>query len=794
MAVGEVKRVAVGIWSLRAYAVLSGIVGLCLLVGGAQLLLLGGSPYYFLAGVAVLISAVLLWRTDFRGALVYVGMLAATLVWALWEAGLDGWALVPRLAAPAIFGLWLLTPWTRRALGRRPISAWWWAGGAAALLVALGLAVHASGPDPMDGPRTAASSPGAAQTEWRAWGNSQGGTRYADVDQLTPENVAGLEVAWQFETRATPRPGGAAGLAFETVPLKIGNTLYACSPHNVIFAIDAVTGKQIWKYDPKTDDRGLAFANCRGVAYHAVPAAPDVPCAARVYTTTIDARLIAIDARNGTPCAGFGNGGTVDLRAGIGRHAKALYYVTSAPIVSGGVLVTGSYALDGQSINEPSGVVRAFDLISGQMVWAFDPANPGSGAPLQPGQTFKPGTPNMWSMASTDEKLGLVYLPMGVATPDFFGGFRSPEVERFSNAIVAVDNKTGKVRWVFQIVHHDLWDYDVAAQPVLTDFRSNGQLRPALITISKTADAFVLDRETGQPLSRVVERRVPQGAVPGDFTAPTQPFSVDMPNFTGPEPTEKRAWGLTPLDQLWCRIAFKKMRYEGRYTPPREDVSIMFPGSGGGVNWGSVSIDEGRRIMIVNSTHMPMHNQLITAEEVVRRGMQKIEIGGPGVSLELFRLGVPQWGAPYGGVVNNPFLSPLRVPCMQPPYGTVSAVNLDTRKVMWSKPIGLADRMGPLGMSSLLPVTMGLPTLGGSLTTRGGLTFIATTPDRRLRAYETVTGRLLWQADLPANANAIPMSYIGADGRQYIVIAAGGSTALAFNDKNILMAFALKKR
>lgn len=795
MGVVDVERPAARGWGLRLYAILTGIVALGLLAGGVQLMVLGGSPYYLITGLSVAAVAVLLWRGDFRGARLYGAMLVATLVWALWEAGLDGWALVPRLLAPAIFGLWLVTPWARRALGRKPIAGWWWLAGLAAIVVVLGAAIHAGQPDTIDRKSTIASSAGLTPTEWHAWGNSPGGTRYAEAGQLTPENVAGLEVAWTLETHARPRPGGAAGLAFETVPLKIGNTLFACSPHNVIFAIDAVSGKQLWTYDPKTDDEGLAFANCRGVAYHAAPSmAPDAACAARVYTTTIDARLIAVDARDGKPCADFGTGGSVDLRAGIGPHPKSVYYVTSAPTISGGVIVTGSYALDGQSVNEPSGVIRAYDLVSGKMAWAFDPARPDSGAPLQPGQTFAPGTPNMWSMASTDEKLGLIYLPMGVATPDFFGGFRSPEVERFSNAVVAVDNKTGKVRWVYQIVHHDLWDYDVAAQPVLTDVRIGGKVRPALISVSKTADAFVLDRETGQPLSRVVERPVPQGAVPGDFTAPTQPFSVDMPNFTGPEPSEKRAWGLTPFDQLWCRIAFRKMRYEGRFTPPRMDVSLTFPGSGGGVNWGSVSVDEGRRIMIVNSTHMPVHNQLITAAEVVKRGMKKIPMVGEGPSLELFRLGVPQWGAPYGGVVNKPFLSPLSVPCMQPPFGTISAVDLDTRKVIWSKPIGLADRMGPMGLPSLLPVNMGLPTLGGSLTTKGGLTFIASTPDRRLRAYETATGRLLWQTDMPANANAIPMSYIADDGRQYVVIASGGSSALQYNDRNVLIAYALKKR
>lgn len=791
----EIERPAARGWGLRLYALLAGLIALGLLAGGVQLVLLGGSPYYLLAGLTVAAVAVLLWRGDARGAWLYGAMLVATLVWALWEAGLDGWALIPRLLAPAMFGLWLVTPWGRRALGRAPISTWWWLAGLAVIVVGLGGAILSSRPISIERTGTVASAARPAATEWHAWGNSTGGTRYAEAGELTPENVTGLEVAWTLETHAKPRPGGAAALAFETVPLKIGNTLFACSPHNVIFAVDAVSGKRLWTYDPKTDDEGLAFANCRGVAYHAVPsAAPDSVCAARIYTTTIDARLIAVDAHTGKPCTDFGNGGMVNLRDGLGPHPKSFYYVTSAPTVSGDVLVTGSYLLDGQSMNEPSGVIRGYNLVTGQMVWAFDPARPDSGAPLQPGQTFAPGTPNMWSMASTDEKLGLVYLPMGVATPDFFGGYRTPEVEKFSNAIVAVDNKTGRVRWVYQFVHHDLWDYDIASQPVLTDFVVNGKVRPALISVSKHAQAFVLDRETGQPLSRVVERPVPQGAVPGDFTAPTQPFSVDMPNFAGPEPSEKRAWGLTPFDQLWCRIAFKKMRYEGPYTPPRTDVSLQFPGSGGGINWGSVSVDEGRHIMIVNSTHMPMHNQLITTAEVIKRGMTKVPNVGKGPSLESFRLGVPQWGAPYGGVTNKPFLSPLSVPCMQPPFGTISAVDLDTRKVIWSKPIGLADRMGPMGLPSLLPVTMGLPSLGGSLTTKGGLTFIASTPDRRLRAYETATGRLLWQTDLPANANAIPMSYIGDDGRQYVVIASGGSSALAYNDKNILVAYALKKR
>lgn len=778
---------------LRAYAAFILLCGAAIGIGGVRLLLLGGSFYYAVDGLALVAAGALLWQADRRGALLYAATLLVALAWGLWEAGPDPWALLPRVIVPALVGAWLLAPWTRRALGLAPLPVAGLGAGFLAGIVLLGYAVIAS--QPAGGANEAASAPPATTpSEWLAFGNSKAGTRYAAIDQLTPANVSRLELAWTFATHAAPRPGGAAALAFEAPPLKVGDTLYTCSPHNIIFAIDAVSGAERWRFDPKADDSGLAFIVCRGIAYHRFADAPEGgPCAERLYMGTIDARLVAIDARGGKRCADFGNHGEINLRDGIGPHPNGFYFVTSPPTISGKVVVTGSYVLDSQATGEPSGVVRAFDLASGQLVWAFDPARPDEPAPLPPGQTYPTGTPNMWSVGSTDEELGLVYLPFGVATPDFFGGLRTPNIERFSNSIVAVDNATGKMRWTFQVVHHDLWDYDVAAQPVLTTVRSNGKDVKVLISISKTGDAFLLNRETGAPVAPVEERAVPQGAVKGDFTAPTQPFSVAMPSFAGPVLSEARTWGITPLDHLWCRIAYASMRYEGRYTPPRLDTSLEMPSNAGGVNWGSVSVDEGRRIMIVNNTMVPSHNQLITREQAIARGMKRTDPGGHGPSLEQFYLGVPMWGTPYGAITNLPFLSPLGVPCVQPPFGTINAVDLDGRKLLWSKPIGLADRLGPWGIPTHLPVTMGLPSLGGSVTTRGGLTFIGSTPDRRIRAYETATGKLLWQHDLPANANANPMTYIGSDGRQYVVIAAGGSAALASNEKNVLVAFAVPR-
>jgi membrane-bound PQQ-dependent dehydrogenase (glucose/quinate/shikimate family) len=776
---GRPSRIAV-----RLVASLLAPIALVLTAGGGQLVLLGGSPYYLVAGLLIIAAAILLWRGDRRGVWIYAAMLAATLVWALWETGGDPWALAPRIIGPAIIGLLLLLPPVRRGYGAPPIHGGWFVGGGVLIVLLFACGAWLSQPVATD---DAAPWPAAApSSEWRQWGNGAGGDRFATAAQITPANVARLQPAWSFETGAKPRPGGAGALAFEATPIKIGNRLFLCSPHNVIFALDATSGRQLWRFDPQTKDMGHAFANCRGVAYHAF-ADPAAPCGERIYSATIDARLIAIDARTGARCRDFGRDGEVSLTDGIGNYASVLYYVTSTPVVSGNVVVTGSYGLDGQKMDQPSGVVRGYDLASGKPVWAFDPADPERGTPQA---RYAPGTPNMWSVASSDEKLGLVYLPFGVATPDFFGGRRSPGAERFSNAIVAVDNRTGRPRWTFQTVHHDLWDYDVASQPVLTDIRVGDRMVPALVSISKTGQSFILDRATGQPLSPVVEKPVPQGAAPGDWTAPTQPFSVDMPVFGAPPLTEATMWGLTPIDQLWCRIAFRKLRYDGAFTPPRQDWSIQYPGSAGGVNWGSVSIDRQRRIMIVNSTNMPTLNHLISAEEVRALGLGPMGTPGQTPSLERFRLGVPQTGAPYGAQ-NHMFLSPLGVPCIQPPFGTLSAVDLDSRALLWSRPIGMADSMGPLGIPSRLPFTIGLPTLGGSITTASGLTFIASTPDRRLRAIETATGRLLWQTRLPASANATPMTYVGNDGRQYLVIAAGGSAALASNERNVLVAYAL---
>lgn len=782
------------------------LTGGAMLAGGVRLLTLGGSAYYAISGVALLAVAFLLWRGKKLAAILYGLFLLATWIWALWESGGNGWALLPRVALFTGIGLFFLLPWTGRHLG---LSQGLRRTGLIALVVILAaglLALVASlltgHRDGEGGSDLSAVAFDAVPTEWLSWGKDQGGARFADVGQITPDNVGALEVAWTYETGAAPMEGGAPALAFEVTPLKIGETLYGCTPHNIVFALDAATGKELWRHDPQVDQAGLAFANCRGVAYadlseRGLAAASDSDgdapaCVRRLYMGTIDARLLSIDAETGKPCPGFGDNGAVSMRKNIGPHEKMYYYYTSAPTVSGNVVVIGSYGFDGQILRQPSGVVRAYDLTTGRQSWDFDPAQPDRTEPMGEDELYEPGSPNSWSVSSTDEELGLVYVPFGVATPDYYGGERTKSGERFSNAIVALDNKTGEIRWEFQTVHHDIWDYDIASQPMLADIELGGKQVAALISISKTGDIFVLDRATGKPLSRVVERRVPAQGGPGERVSPTQPFSIDMPDFAGGRLTERQMWGLTPFDQLWCRIEFRSLRYDGRYTPPSLKGSLQYPGFAGGVNWGGFALDRERNLLLVSSNRLPTKSRLITPEEAKERGMKPM---GKGVasSPEAVRAGVPQLGARFA-VLNGALMSPLSVPCLQPPVGQLTAVDLSTKKVAWQRPLGTADRMGPMGMQSRLPYEFGLPVVGGAVATGGGVTFIAATPDKRFHAFDTRTGKLLWRSDLPANGNANPMSYVARDGRQYVVIAAGGSGALATNERNVLVAYALPKK
>ncbi len=767
----------------RLFAVVLLLIGAALAVPGAWLLWLGGSPYYLVAGLACVIAAVLLWRGSGAGVVVYAAVLAGTVAWALWESGPNPWALLPRVLGPILVGLWLAMPAARHGLtGGGARSAWY---PVLALGIALGLPAAVAlqpGPPPLAIPPPAAPAAPVQQADkdWTEYGRDKAGTRFSPLAQITPANVAQLQRVWTYHTGVPAN----MRVSLEVTPLKIRDRLVLCTGANDVIALDAETGRQLWRYTAHDDPTGIYAGTCRGVAYYKATT-PDGSCPERIITATVDRRLIALDLRDGTPCEDFGQHGITHLDAGMGPIEPGYSYVTSAPQIVRGKIVFGGWVTDGQKVGEPSGVIRAYDAVTGQFAWAWDMGRPGQHGLPPPGQSFTRTTPNSWAPISADEALGLVYLPLGSAAPGYVGGYRSPADDQYSSSVVALDAETGEPRWSFQTTHHDLWDYDVSSQPTLIDLPGGV---PALLQADKRGNVFLLDRRTGTPLAAVQERPVPQGGAPGERIAPTQPFSTGLPSFAGPMPSERRMWGITPFDQLWCRIKFRQARFDGTLTPlSTERPTVTWPGYLGGMDWGSVAVDPERGVMLVNSNRVGNYNRLLTRAEADRMGLAPISLSHEG------SIGgaVAQAGTPYGADI-KPFLSPLVVPCTQPPFGMISAVDLRTRRLLWSEPLGTAEESGPLTIHSHLPLTMGVPNIGGAVLTRGGVAFIGAAQDDYLRAYETATGRELWRAKLPAGGNATPMAYWSdASGREFIVIAAGGHGGLLTTPGDDIVAYAL---
>ncbi|WP_371433370.1 membrane-bound PQQ-dependent dehydrogenase, glucose/quinate/shikimate family [Novosphingobium sp.] len=761
--------------------------GIALTALGAQLIALGGSAWYLVSGIVMLATAVLGFRRKPASIRLFWAFLAANLVWALWEAGLDGWALAPRLAMPFCLGLWMLSRSYRGHLGlceMLPGAKLLWRGLGVAVVASIG-AVFWLNATPAATSTAYGPSPASPQDgEWTAYGNDRGGSRFSPLAQITPANVGNLQRVWSFHTGPGPRNGKAS---FQANPLKIGNKVYFCTGYNDVIALDAETGTQVWRHRANTDIRGVYGLSCRGVTYYRVPGATG-PCAERIYTATLDARLLAMDAADGRSCTGFGTNGVASLLEGMTPVEKGYYFVTSPPAIARGKLVLGGWVTDGQHTGEPSGVVRAFDAVTGRFAWAFDVGKPDFHGLPPAGQGFTRGTPNSWAPMSSDDSLGLVYVPTGNATPDYYGGHRTANDDRFSSSVVALDSETGAVRWSFQTTHHDLWDYDVPAQPTLVDLPGGikGLLQP-----TKRGQIFFLDRATGKPLLPVAERPVPRDGVPGERISPTQPYSVGIPSFGGPQPTEKGMWGLTPIDQAMCRVRFRQARFEGDMTPlSTRQPTVTWPGYLGGVDWGGVSVDPVRQLMIVNNNQVANYNRLIPRAEADRMGVHPMtaehmsDVGGP----------VAQKGVPYAAHI-APFLSPLAIPCQQPPYGRISAVDLRTGKMVWSRLFGTSRDSGPLALPTFLPIPMGVPNIGGSVTTRSGLVFIGATQEHAFRAYDVASGRELWRARLPAGGNASPATYWStSSGRQFVVIAAGGHGAMLSGEGDEIVAYALPRK
>jgi len=790
------------LWLLQLTAGLLALQGAAMLLGGVWLVVLDGSTYYAIVGTALLASAVLLFRRKASGSYLYWLTLAGTITWSIWEVGPDGWALMPRVLVPALLGLWLTLPWIRRALmagpeGGRTCRASALAG--LVLSVALGVAAHRlAGPPESEDPLYqtgygafpskilrvgygALAEIGVPAADWPSFGGSQGGGHFSDLAAITPENVHRLKFAWSVDVGTVP--------GFYATPIKMGGTLYTCNNNNEVFALDAATGQQLWHFDASSGHGG----SCRGVSYFTVPDSASSTgrlCNTRILTGTGAATLVALDAVTGKPCPDFGRKGIVNLLEGLGDVIPGYYRVTSAPTIVRGKVVVGGWVTDNQFWGEPSGVIRAFDAITGRLAWAWDMGRPDrTGAPPA-GESYTRSTPNSWAPMSADEKLGLVYLPTGNATPDSFGALRRTFDEKYANSVVALDAETGRLRWSFQTVHHDLWDYDLPAQPSLVELPDrSGRMRKALVQATKQGEIYVLDRESGVPIFPVTEHRVPQtGFVPEERPSGSQPFSDHLPSFRGARLREEDMWGISPLDQLFCRIQFRSSRYSGIYTPPSLEPSIDYPSLIGAVNWGGVSIDPVHGVMVVNSLRLATHTHLISAR---KRDEQDLQPQGPWGSMGKSLHGQPQKGTPYG-VTRVPWLTPFGIPCNMPPYGLLSAVDLTTGRLIWTQKFGTARGSGPLGFKLPLALPMGVPTYGGSMITRSGVLFIGTSKDGYFRAYDLRSGKELWRTSLPGGGSSTPVTYT-INGRQYVVISAAGIHAMDSKLSTRMVAFALSE-
>ena len=781
------------------------LIGLAMVVGGIWLIALGGSWFYLIAGALTTIVGGLAF-TGRRAALwLYALTLLGTLIWSVAEVGLNFWQLEPRLVMPLVLAIWLWVPWVRRRLTLPPAQP---ARGSATVLGVMALIVVVTGIIAAFQPRgingsidLSASAPDGADnsipaSDWLFYGRTPKGDRYSPLDQINAGNVKNLKLAWTARTGDTMRPGEDVGgtdagheFNFEDTPIKVGDTLYVCTGHSWVVALDAATGQKKWSFDPKADTSADVYLACRGVAYYKAPEGTQTDCPERIIAPVLDARIMALNAKTGQLCQDFGDHGYVSMKDYLGHVPAGFHFITSPPLVVKDRVILGGWIFDNQATFEPSGAIRAFDPMSGKLVWAWDVGHdPQNWTPALTDQLTR-GTPNAWGVYTADVDRGMVYLPMGNATPDYFGGHRRSFDEKYSSSTIALDIETGAPRWVFQNVHHDLWDFDVPTGPSLVDLPNpGGGTIPALVQTTKRGELFMLNRETGVPVAKVEEKPVPQQHVPGDWTSPTQAFSTGMPSLAPKDLTEQSMWGATAIDQMMCRIEFKQSYYQGQFTPPQLKKTIVYPAFDGVVDWHGASIDPTHKILIANANYIPFVVTLSPRERYVQNGAVKPWQGqgdepkvGDGLS--------PQYGTPYVGKV-EPWLNPLGIPCNSPPWGTLTAIDLTTRKIIWQHPIGTTRDTGPFGTHNNLPLPTGIFNIGGNMVTKGGLVFIGATADDYLRAIDERNGDILWTARLPAGGQANPMSY-SVNGKQYVVIAAGGHAGLGTRSGDYVMAYAL---
>ncbi|MEE4573757.1 membrane-bound PQQ-dependent dehydrogenase, glucose/quinate/shikimate family [Pseudomonas alliivorans] len=785
---------------LRATGIVMAILSIALLYMGAQLVAVGGSAAYSVIALGVLATAVLVFLKKKSALTLYALLMWGILLWIIYEVGFDKWQWIPRGDLFALIGFWLAMPWVVRPLLRnQPVGSTRgfhpFLGSTVAVMALIVIALMFYDPYAVKGQigsLAASRTTEVAGNEWVAYGGTHSGQRFSSLDQINPQTIDKLSVAWEYHTGDLRDADKDAGeYTFEATPLKVNNRVYVCTPHNEVHALNPESGKLDWKYTPeKTRSYLQQHQTCRGVSYYAAPTAQNAPaaqCEKRVIMATADARLVALDAETGKLCSDFGSNGVVDLHDNMGNVRPHALMQTAAPLVAGDLIVLGGSVMDnGYDQGNPSGVIRAYNVITGNLVWNFDPENPQNTAPVSAEQNYPQDTPVAWATLSADLKNGLVYVPFGNASPDETGTRRDPNsnTEKFRDALVALDLKTGAFKWKFQTSHNDLWDRDNPSQPSLLDLGKEGSKQPALLLPTKVGNIFVLNRLTGEPITPVDQARVQTGGgVPGERFAPTQP--VSRLNFIPPPLTERSMWGVTPFDQMACRTTFNTLRYDGNpWTPATESGSLIYPGNIGVFNWGSVAVDPDRQILVATPVRLAYIYNLIKRPE---QDQEK----------RLFtKDGKPYWNENFNGdyaIRISRLASGLGIPCTAPPWGSMVGVDLNSGKTEWKRRVGTTKNLKTSFMEDRFPVgfPMGMVAHGGPLLTAGGLIFHGATADNFIRAYDVNTGEVLWQYELPAGGQATPSTYTGSDGKQYVIISAGGHGSLGTTLGDSVMAFRL---
>lgn len=788
---------------LRTFTVIIAMVfGLVLLAGGLWLTFLGGSFYYVVIGLLFIVFAILLGKRSVSAIWLYAALMLGTTIWAIWEVGTDFWALAPRLDILGLFGLWLLIPAITRGMvnvapSKIVLSS--------TLVIAIAVMVYSIFNDPQEingviqnqQPTTAQKVDGVAEQDWPAYGRTQAGVRYSPLNQINEQNVKDLKVAWTFRTGDLKSGNDSGETTNQVTPIKIGNDMYMCTTHQWLIALDPATGKEKWRFDPKLKaDKTYQHLTCRGVSYFDAAntdgfatslqnkTSSSTECPRKIILPVNDGRLVAVNADTGKACSDFGTNGQVDLQKDMPYAYPGGYNPTSPPVVTGTTIVIAGSVTDNYSSKEPSGVIRGYDVNTGKLLWVFDTGAEDPNAIPAPGQTFVHNSPNAWAPFAYDAKADVVFVPTGVGTPDIWGGDRTALKERYANSVLAINASTGKLIWHFQTTHHDLWDMDVPSQPTLADVKDkSGQMVPAVYVTTKTGNVFVLDRRDGKAIVPITERPVPQTVkrgpqTKGEHYSATQPFS-DLDLAPQNKLTDKDMWGGTMFDQLVCRIQFKRLNYDGIYTPPSENGTLVFPGNLGVFEWGGISVNPDRQVAVMNPIGLPFVSRLIP-EDPSRAETAKGAGTEQGVQ--------PMYGVPYG-VEISAFLSPIGLPCKQPAWGYVAGVDLNTHQVVWKKRIGTIRDSLP-NLFQLPAVKIGVPGLGGSISTAGNVMFVGATQDNYLRAFNVSNGKKLWEARLPAGGQATPMTY-EINGKQYVVIMAGGHGSFGTKMGDYLVAYAL---